>query len=93
MNEMHVYKAEGDVAGQGYTTILAGPAHEPYDRFIPAPGHGLGFNDLKIIEVNEILKSLQGQESHLIDFERGIFIEGLVQSMAKSHEQSGWVTV
>ncbi|KZL26974.1 Gfo/Idh/MocA family protein [Pseudovibrio sp. Ad37] len=93
MNEMHVYKAEGDVAGQGYTTVLAGPAHAPYDRFIPAPGHGLGFNDLKIIEVNEILKSLQGEYSHLIDFERGIFIEGLVQTMAKSHEQASWVTV
>ncbi len=93
MNEMHLYKAEGDVAGQGYTTILAGPAHPPYERFLPAPGHGLGFNDLKIIEINEILKSLQGEVSHHIDFEHGIFIEGLVQAMAKSHEKASWVAV
>lgn len=93
MNEMQVYKAEGDVAGQGFTTVRAGPVHAPYDRFIPAAGHGLGFNDLKIIEVNEILKSLQGQDSHLIDFEKGITIESLVHAMAKSHEQSGWVDV
>ncbi len=93
MNEMHLYKAEGDVAGQGYTAILAGPAHAPYDRFIPAPGHGLGFNDLKIIEVNEILKSLQGEDRHLIDFEKGIAIESLVQTMAKSHKDSCWVSV
>ncbi len=93
MNELNVYKAEGDPAAQGYTTILAGPAHLPYDRFIPAPGHGLGFNDLKIIEVSEILKSLQGEEANLIDFEKGIVIESLVQSMAKSHEKACWITI
>ncbi len=93
MNEMKVYKAEGPAASQGFTTILAGPAHEPFGRFIPAPGHGIGFNDLKVIEISEILKSLQGQDSHLIDFEKGIKIEGLVHAMAKSFEQAGWVTV
>ncbi|KZL18995.1 Glucose--fructose oxidoreductase precursor [Pseudovibrio axinellae] len=93
MNELKVYKAQGNTAEQGYTTILAAPAHPPYDRFIPAPGHGLGFNDLKIIEVNEILMSLQGHKSHLIDFEKGISIEGLVHAMALSHDQAAWVDV
>lgn len=93
MNELHIYKAEGQPAAQGYTTVLAGPAHPPYDRFIPAPGHSLGFNDLKVIEVSEILKSLQGEEANLIDFEKGILIDGLVQSMAKSHDQACWITV
>ena len=33
----------------------AGPAHSPYCAFCPAPGHHLGFNDLKVIEVAELL--------------------------------------
>ena len=31
------------------------PAHSPYGAFCPAPGHRLGFNDLKVIEVAELL--------------------------------------
>ena len=46
---------------QGFRTILAAPVHQPYDRFIPAPGHGLGFNDLKIIECRQLLRPDRGQ--------------------------------
>ncbi|NBC96748.1 MAG: hypothetical protein GVY27_10385, partial [Deinococcus-Thermus bacterium] len=35
----------------GFRRIEAGPAHPPYGAFCVAPGHQLGFNDLKAIEV------------------------------------------
>ena len=38
-----------------------GPAHPPYERFIPAPGHQLGFNELKVIEAHELLNRIAGQ--------------------------------
>ena len=38
----------------------AGPAHSPYGAFCPAPGHHLGFNDLKVIEVAELLAAHAG---------------------------------
>ena len=63
---------EGPAAEQGFRTILTGTAHPPYDSFIPAPGHGLGFNDLKVIEAREILRAIAGEPAHLIDFEAGL---------------------
>ena len=44
----------------GYTKVEAGPAHSPYGAFCPAPGHHLGFNDLKVIEVAELLAAHAG---------------------------------
>ena len=46
---------------QGVKTVLMGPAHPPYQHFIPAPGHQLGFNDLKIIEAHELLNRIAGK--------------------------------
>ncbi|GHA36629.1 myo-inositol 2-dehydrogenase [Devosia pacifica] len=92
MNEVQFYSADDDPAVQGFRTILAGPAHDPYGRFVPAPGHGLGFNDLKIIECAELLRAIDGDAgARVIDFERGLAIERAVHAMARSHESGGWV--
>ena len=69
------------------------PHHKPYDRFIPAPGHGLGFNDLKIIECRELIARLSGQPAHLIEFDEGLEIERTVHAMARSYEEQAWVDV
>jgi predicted dehydrogenase len=55
-NEVQVYVAEGPAEEQGFKQVLMGPTHPPYERFIVAPGHQMGFNDLKIIEAHELLK-------------------------------------
>ncbi|WP_230529936.1 Gfo/Idh/MocA family protein [Microvirga roseola] len=93
MNEVQLYTAEGIRETQGFRTILAGPQHPPYDRFIPAPGHGLGFNDLKIIECRELIRRIEGEAAHLIEFEDGIRIERTVDAMARSAHGGGWVEV
>jgi len=93
MNELQIYEARGPVSAQGFRTILSGPDHPPYDRFIVAPGHNLGFNDLKVIEAREILKRIAGEPAHLIDFALGHSIERTVHAMAKSASAAGWVEV
>ena len=93
MNEFRIYKNEGPAADQGYSTILASPEHPPYDRFLPAPGHGLGFNDQKTIECRQLLHAIAGEEAHVINFEEGLQIERTVHAMAQSHRDGGWVDV
>jgi predicted dehydrogenase len=93
MNEFHIYTAEGPNAGQGFKTILTSPAHPPYDKFIPAPGHGLGFNELKIIEARELINAIEGKPARVIDFAAGLEIERAVHAMAQSFEAGGWVSV
>ena len=92
-NEFQLYLAGDRPTEAGFRTVLAGPQHPPYDRFIPAPGHGLGFNELKIIEAHELLKAIRGEPAQIIDFAAGLGIERAVHAMAKSHETRVWVEV
>jgi predicted dehydrogenase len=92
-NEYQLYLAEGRPTEQGFRTVLMAPSHAPYDRFIPAPGHGLGFNDLKVIEARELIAAIDGRAARVVDFEAGFAIERTVHAMARSHETRGWVDV
>ena len=93
MNEVQIYTVDDAREVQGFRTILAAPQHPPYDKFIPAPGHGLGFNDLKIIECQQLIGRIQGEPAMLIEFEDGIRIERTVDAMARSAHEGRWVEV
>jgi predicted dehydrogenase len=92
-NELQLYTADGSPKTRGFRTILAAPAHLPYDKFIPAPGHGLGFNDLKIIECHELLLRIAGKPARTIDFAAGLKIEKTVDAMAISSQSGQWTEV
>ena len=93
MNELNLYLAEGPSAQRGFRRILSSPDHPGYGRFCPAPGHGLGFNELKVIELSEILRAIQGRPSAAVDFSRGLAIERVIHAFAQSSKQQGWVQV
>jgi predicted dehydrogenase len=93
MNEVQLYTTDGARETQGFRTILAAPHHPPYDKFIPAPGHGLGFNDLKIIECRQLMARIAGEAATLIDFEAGIRIERTVDAISHSAHEGRWVDV
>jgi predicted dehydrogenase len=92
-NEIQLYVTSDRPSEQGFRTILLSPHHEPYGRFIPAPGHGLGFNDLKTIECRELLRAISGEPANLIGFADGVEIERTVHAMARSHAERRWVAV
>jgi predicted dehydrogenase len=84
MNELSLFIAEGDAATRGFRTILTGPAHPPYGAFCPAAGHGLGFNDLKVIEAAEFLRAIAAGGRARFDFEEGLSVERVVHAIARS---------
>lgn len=92
-NELQLYVTSDRPSEQGYRTILVGPSHGPYGAFVPAPGHGLGFNDLKIVECRELLERIAGRQSRTIDFAEGLEIERTVHAMARSFREGRWVEV
>jgi predicted dehydrogenase len=57
-NELRLFQSGEAKRTHGFRTILMGPEHPPYGRFCPAPGHQLGFNDLKVIEVKGLLDAI-----------------------------------
>ena len=93
MNELQLYLTSDNPTEQGFRTILNAPHHKPYDRFIPAPGHGLGFLDLKTIECRQLIGKILGETAVVIDFEDGIRIERTIDAMARSFREGHWVEV
>lgn len=93
MNELSLFTRGTNAADEGFRTILSAPVHPPYDKFIPAPGHGLGFNDLKIIEARQLLRRIAGEPAHIIDFEKGLAIEEAVHAMMESFRSRQWVSI
>jgi predicted dehydrogenase len=92
-NELQLFTADGPEQTRGFRTVLAAPVHKPYDRFIPAPGHSLGFNELKVIECHELLNRIAGKPARVIEFEAGLKIERAIDAMARSDATRGWVDV
>jgi predicted dehydrogenase len=93
-NEFQLYVTSDRATEQGYRTVLVGPQHEPYGAFVPAPGHGLGFNDLKVVECRELLHRIGGDAgARVIGFDEGLEIERTVHAMARSFHEGGWVDV
>ncbi|KQY45838.1 Gfo/Idh/MocA family oxidoreductase [Rhizobium sp. Root483D2] len=93
MNEFELYQSGGNATQQGFQRILTAPVHAPYGQFIPAPGHGLGFNDLKIIECHELIRAIAGEPFSAIDFKQGLRIEQTVHAMARSFDEKTWINI
>lgn len=88
MNELHLYRQDG--AGSGFTRIESGPDHPPYGRFCPAPGHQLGFNDLKVIEVAELLEAHSNGTPCHPDFREALEVQRTVEAIANSSRTRSW---
>eukprot|EP01037_Dinobryon_pediforme_P014447 gene14447-14572_t len=95
MNELQLFSrkvaADDTPALQGFKRILTGPAHEPYKLFCPAPGHGLGFNDLKTIECADLIRAIEGKSKAWPDFEAGCEIERVIHAFVRSQAEGRWI--
>ena len=60
LNELKLFTHKDDPATDGFRTILTGPLHEPYAAFLPNGGHSLGYMDVKICELHELLGAIEG---------------------------------
>jgi predicted dehydrogenase len=72
---------------------MAGPEHEPYGAFCVAPGHQLGFNDLKAIEVRDFLAAVAGAKAKGPDFREGYEVQKLVELSYRAARERSWVKV
>ena len=84
MNELRLYEAGGSKAESGFKTILAGPAHPPFGAFVPAPGHSLGFNDMKVIEAEHLLSGIAADVPIHPDFADALEIERIIYAIDES---------
>ena len=88
------YFCTADARGrQGFRRIEAGPDHAPYGLFCVAPGHQLGFNDLKAIEVAGYIGAIAGRAPEPFNFRKGLRIQTLVETIQASSREGRWLEV
>ncbi len=92
-NELHLYTTGQPQGREGFKTILAGPHHDFYKEFCPAPGHQLGFNDIKTIEVKALITALAGGAPFQPDFREAWEIQRVVDAIVQSAREARWVEV
>ncbi len=90
LNELRFFDATDRPGQRGFRTILAGPEHEPYGRFCVAPGHQLGFNDLKAIEIHGFIEAIAGLREEPFNFSAGSRVQQLVEAVQLSAAQGRW---
>jgi predicted dehydrogenase len=93
LNELALYVREDAKGRQGYRRILASPGHKDYAAFCPAPGHQLGFNDVKTIEVKEVVSSLLEGRPFYPGFREAWLIQRVVDAALLSGRERRWVRV
>ncbi len=93
LNELRVYRADAASGRAGYTTILAGPEHPGYAAFCPAPGHQIGFTDLKTLEVAHFLAAIRDRRPAEPDFAAALRYERVIDAALRSAAERRWVAL
>jgi predicted dehydrogenase len=92
LNELLVFRS-GKNGREGFTRIEAGPPHYPYGLFCVAPGHQLGFNDLKTIEVADFLEAIDGGKLKGPDFREAWEIQKVIDTAVRSGRDRSWLSI
>ncbi len=90
-NELHFYSCADATGRRGFRRIEAAPEHPPYGRFCVAPGHQIGFNDLKAIEAAGFLMAISGDGDEPFNFRSGLRIQTLVETIQRSSQAQSWM--
>ncbi|MFJ5297858.1 Gfo/Idh/MocA family protein [Pseudomonas sp. NPDC088368] len=92
LNELRLYRA-GAPGRDGFQRILAGPTQPGYAAFCPAPGHQLGYNELKTLEVHALIQALTGKGNEGPDFAEALEVERLATAIRVAAKEMRWVKV
>jgi predicted dehydrogenase len=92
-NELDLYVTGQKADREGFKKILAGPAHRHFREFVPAPGHQLGFNDIKTIEVRALIEALAGGRAFAPDFREAWEIQRVVDGIVRSAQEKRWLDI
>jgi predicted dehydrogenase len=91
MSELKLYLAEGPNGRRGFRTILMGPDHPDYGAFSPAAGHGLGYNDQKVIEIRDLVEGIVNDRPIWPDFRAAYETDRVVEAVEQSAAERCWV--
>ena len=95
MNELLVAKLSDAKPDRGFKTLLAGSQVPQYKAFFGFDygGGGLGYFDIKVIEIHDLITGLGGDGDCFPDFAFGAENQRVIAAIETSLERDGWVAV
>lgn len=87
MNCLYVFLKENNEALSGYRKIYSSPKHPYHSYFNPSDGSGIGYDDLKVIEVANFLENIQSNKSiHSSNFHAAAKVARVIEAIIKSSQ-------
>ena len=93
LNEIKLFTRQSDSSTDGFRTILSGPEHPFYSSFLPNGGHGLGFMDVKICELQGLLNAIENNKPTWPNFNDGLAIEKVMERIDESAITKQWLSI
>ncbi|MBA2813440.1 Gfo/Idh/MocA family oxidoreductase [Streptomyces sp. KM273126] len=78
---------------QAVTTLYVGPGHGEYAAFQPGSANSMGYDDLKVIEAHNFLRSIAAGTPHGATLEDAVHSATALDAMSRSVESGAWVNL
>ena len=92
MNELGVSLGSA-YQDQAVTTVYVGPTHGFYGAFQPGSATSMGYDDLKVIEAYNFLRSIADGTPHGTTLDDAVRSAEALDAMAESARSGAWVTL
>ncbi|MFC8194740.1 Gfo/Idh/MocA family protein [Streptomyces sp. NPDC057298] len=77
---------------QPVSTLYVGPGHGEYSAFQPGAANSMGYDDLKVIEAYNFLRSVAEGTPYGATLDDAVHSAAALDAMARSAEQGSWVS-
>lgn len=92
MGELGVSKGTS-YQDQPVSTVYVGPGHGEYAAFQPGSANGMGYDDLKVIEAHNFLRSITENTPYGATLADAVHSAAALDAMSSSAERGTWVTL
>jgi predicted dehydrogenase len=93
VNRLRFYTNDDGIGRRGFREIDVGPENETFRAFLPLPNFALGYNESKIIEAAEVIRSITTGQPMWPTFEAGHHICQIVDACMESSRLGAWVSI
>lgn len=92
-NRLRFYSNQAPEGQRGFTAIDIGPENPNFRAFLPLANLSLGYNESKIIEAAEVIRSIRDNKPMWPTFETGHHICQIVDACMQSSAERRWVAI
>jgi predicted dehydrogenase len=93
VNRLRFYSSDDATGRRGFREIDVGPENETFRAFLPLPNFALGYNETKIVEAAEVIRSITTGQEMWPTFETGHHICQIVDACMASSRLRRWVSI